>query len=114
MLPNNFGDIDFCLRAKAAGLKIVQTDEVSFLHFESQSRVADVSSYELRYFQIRWGAVSTFDDFLPSPRQIRTFTAGPQKVSAIRRALRIYLAGGHKVLASEAKNFILSKISRNR
>jgi GT2 family glycosyltransferase len=114
MLPNNFGDVDFCLRAKAAGLKIVQTEEVSFLHFESQSRVADVSSDELRYFQIRWGAVSTFDDFLPSPRQIKTFIAVSQKVSLIRRALRIYLAGGHKVLASETKNFILKRISRNR
>ena len=114
MLPNNFGDIDFCLRARAAGYKVVLTPDISFFHFESQSRITDVSADELRYFQIRWASGLTDDKFLPSPAQISNFIEVSQKTSLLRRALKIYIAEGCRGLILRTENRIMKMTSRNR
>lgn len=113
MLPNNFGDLDFCLRARGAGYKIVQTKDISFFHFESQSRVSDVSADEFRYFQIRWAANLTDDKFLPSPAQISNSIEVSQKTSLLRRTLKIYIAEGCRGLILRTVNRIMKKTSRN-
>jgi hypothetical protein len=105
MLPNNFGDVDFCLRARTAGYKIIQTGEVTFLHFESQSRVANVSADELKYFQIRWHSSLVVDNFLPTLGQISVKLGSSRSVSILRSALNIYIAQG-------SKGLILSVIQR--
>jgi GT2 family glycosyltransferase len=102
MLPNNFGDVDFCLRARTAGYKIVQTGEVTFFHFESQSRVTNVLADEFRYFQIRWASSLTIDSFLPSLGQIPVYNRKSREVSILRRALDLYIAQGGKSLILRA------------
>ena len=103
MLPNNFGDIDFCLRARAAGYKIIQTGDITFLHFESQSRVTNVAADELRYFQIRWNFSSPADNFLPSLGQIPVLTDKSRNISILRSALSLYLSQGGKAFTRRAR-----------
>jgi hypothetical protein len=113
MLPNNFGDVDFCLRARAAGYKVIQTEEVTFLHFESQSRVASVSEDELRYFQIRWHSNLSTDKFLPSLEQISVICGKSRRVSILRSALHIYMAQGYKGLILRVTQRINNNLLRD-
>ena len=113
MLPNNFGDIDFCLRARAAGYKIIQTEAVTFLHFESQSRVTNVTADEFRYFQIRWNSSSPVDNFLPSLGQIPFLSGKSRNVSILRSALSLYLSQGGNALIRRALQRIKNRLLRD-
>jgi GT2 family glycosyltransferase len=60
--PVNFNDVDYCLRLRAKGKRIVLTPHARLYHFESASRGQDDSpekagrfSRELRNLRARWG-----------------------------------------------------------
>lgn len=53
-LPNNFNDVDYCLRIRARGLRVVQANSVVLRHFESQTRRAKVAAWEAERIQARW------------------------------------------------------------
>lgn len=55
--PIEWGDIDLCLRARAAGQRVVYTPHAVLIHYESQSRGGGTSPEDLRRFHERWGAV---------------------------------------------------------
>ena len=69
-LPNNFNDVDFCLRACEAGLQIVWTPYADLIHHESASRGRDSGSAEraqvlreMAYMQEKWGEQLRNDPF---------------------------------------------------
>ena len=53
-LPNNFNDVDYCMRIRARGLGIVQANSVVLRHHESQTRRAKVAAWEAERIQARW------------------------------------------------------------
>jgi GT2 family glycosyltransferase len=55
LLPNNFNDVDFCLKLSSYGLRNIWTPYVEMYHFESKSRVNTVYSFELGVLRKRWG-----------------------------------------------------------
>jgi GT2 family glycosyltransferase len=100
MLPNNFGDIDFCLRVRAAGYNIIQSERIRFFHYESKSRIPTVAESELRFFQLRWGASLDTDEFLPPPL-LHSLDAEKLGLRMIfHRALALYKSGGSQLMIS--------------
>ncbi len=60
--PVTFNDVDYCLRVRAAGKKVLWTPFAQMLHHESASRGKDVSTMnkaraarEMNFFRSRWG-----------------------------------------------------------
>ena len=73
-LPINYGDVDFCLRARQAG-KVVLLDPASrWIHFESASRSLDGVPPELGFFQELWaqqlGGIWCTDPYVSRWRQL--------------------------------------------
>lgn len=69
-LPVAFNDVDFCLRVREAGLRVIWTPYAELFHHESLSRGAEDTpeklarfSREIRYMQRRWGAQLEHDPF---------------------------------------------------
>ena len=53
-LPLNFNDVDFCLKLRAAGHRIVWTPWASWYHFESRTRVPELAPGEYEFINERW------------------------------------------------------------
>lgn len=53
-LPNNYNDIDLCLKAWRAGYRVVWLADARAYHFESQSRQNLVHDWELEFLNNRW------------------------------------------------------------
>lgn len=69
-LPVAFNDVDFCLRARMEGYRVIFSPHAQLFHFESLSRGSDLTSKNLerylseeKYMKKRWGAVLTQDPF---------------------------------------------------
>jgi GT2 family glycosyltransferase len=60
--PLEWGDVDLCLRAGAAGLRTVYTPHSVLIHYESQSRGMGTSPADLAVFHERWGEAFTDGD----------------------------------------------------
>ncbi len=65
-----FNDVDYCLRVRQAGLRVVWTPHALLYHFESRSRGKDETptqkrraKSEVRYMSKRWGYVIRHDPF---------------------------------------------------
>lgn len=52
--PNNYQDVDLCLKLLTAGYRNVQNNQVELFHFESMSRDGRVSEDEKHRFRQRW------------------------------------------------------------
>jgi GT2 family glycosyltransferase len=68
--PINFNDVDYCLKLRAAGKRIVWTPHARLVHAESASRGFDVKRERTRQFErelaslrIRWGETLVDDPF---------------------------------------------------
>ena len=68
--PINFNDVDYCLKLRAAGKRIVFTPHAKLLHHESASRGSDRASdrrpryeRELRNLRAKWGDVLASDPY---------------------------------------------------
>jgi GT2 family glycosyltransferase len=68
--PVNFNDVDYCLKLRAAGKRIVFTPHARLLHLESASRGADTApdragrfAGELRALRARWGECLANDPY---------------------------------------------------
>ncbi|NTV94300.1 MAG: glycosyltransferase [Thiobacillus sp.] len=86
-LPIAFNDVDYCLRVREAGHKVVWTPHAELYHHESPSRGRDKSlrrrwqaSREVRYMRRRWSEVLRDDPFYnPNFSRARAdFTLDPQ------------------------------------
>lgn len=54
LFPLNFNDVDLCLKIRATGKRIVYHPFASLYHYESQTRVAEVSPVEMARIERRW------------------------------------------------------------
>ncbi len=54
-MPSNYNDVDLCLKTGSLGYRIVWTPFAELYHYESKSRVARLSEYELHTIRRRWG-----------------------------------------------------------
>jgi O-antigen biosynthesis protein len=68
--PINFNDVDYCLKLRARGQRIVFTPHAKLIHFESASRGLDLTAdrkarfeRELQNLRSRWGNVLTADPY---------------------------------------------------
>lgn len=65
-----FNDVDYCLRVREAGYRVMYTPYAKLIHYESESRGADISSQkrrrslrEAQYMRRRWAHVMQQDPF---------------------------------------------------
>ena len=68
--PVNFNDVDYCLKLRARGQRIVFTPHAKLLHLESASRGLDLAldrkarlDRELRNLRAKWGSVLAADPY---------------------------------------------------
>jgi GT2 family glycosyltransferase len=54
-----FNDVDYCLKVGERGYSVVYAPKAELIHFESQSRGAELDLSELAYFKRRWAANAT-------------------------------------------------------
>jgi GT2 family glycosyltransferase len=54
-LPNNFNDVDLCLKIQQSGRSLIWTPLARLYHFESVTRVGAVTQGEIQFIQDRWG-----------------------------------------------------------
>ncbi len=52
--PVNYNDVDYCLRLRRAGKRVVYDPDLTMLHFESSSRPSDVEAWEKDLLRERW------------------------------------------------------------
>lgn len=69
-LPLNFNDVDFCLKVRANGLRVVCTPFARLHHFESASRVPTLTDHERAYLRDHWRAAAYGDGFV-NMREVR-------------------------------------------
>ena len=62
-LPNNYNDVDFCLKVRAAGHRIVWTPWALWHHFESRTRVRGILPQERDRLDQRWHAQLVSDPY---------------------------------------------------
>lgn len=63
-LPVSLNDIDWCLRARACGYRVVYTPYARLRHYESASRGARFdANLEVKYFKARWAPVFGHDPY---------------------------------------------------
>jgi GT2 family glycosyltransferase len=54
-LPGNFNDVDFCLKVRMVGLRVVWLHDVTLYHFESLTREPAEQPFEAGLIRERWG-----------------------------------------------------------
>ena len=62
-LPLNFNDIDYCLKLRSRGHRVVYDPDTLLYHFESSSRSSAVSEWEHKFLLDRWGNVPGHDPY---------------------------------------------------
>jgi GT2 family glycosyltransferase len=63
ILPVNYNDIDYCLKMRAAGRRVVYDPDLFLYHFESSSRSTDVEDWEKDRLRDRWLPMTAVDPY---------------------------------------------------
>ena len=63
LFPVNYNDIDYCLKLRALGLRVVYDPGTLLYHFESSSRSTEVADWEKKLLIERWGPMIDPDPF---------------------------------------------------
>jgi GT2 family glycosyltransferase len=61
--PASYNDLDYCLKVRRAGYRVVATPDAVLDHFESSSRDGAVTGRELELVRRRWGRLLRDDPF---------------------------------------------------
>jgi GT2 family glycosyltransferase len=67
VFPLNYNDVDFCLKLREEGFRIVYTPHAELIHFESQSRVPVILPSERASLSRRWAYRMAHDAYLRQP-----------------------------------------------
>jgi GT2 family glycosyltransferase len=62
-LPVNYNDVDYCLKLRAAGYRVVYDPDTVLFHFESSSRASDVEDWEKEALIERWLPMTAVDPY---------------------------------------------------
>ena len=54
-LPNNFNDVDFCMKIQETGRSLIWTPLAKLYHFETTTRDTKVTEEEVEFIRNRWG-----------------------------------------------------------
>jgi O-antigen biosynthesis protein len=63
VLPVNYNDMDYCLKAYSSGRRIVYDPDTVMYHFESSSRSTEVEDWEKQQLTERWLPISATDPY---------------------------------------------------
>jgi GT2 family glycosyltransferase len=61
--PVNYNDIDYCLKLRAGGRRVVYDPDLVMHHFESSSRSSDVEEWEKAHLMSRWLPATAVDPY---------------------------------------------------
>lgn len=64
-LPVSFSDVDFCLKLRSSGARILYDPAVQLIHHETVSRSPILDPQEVSFMRERWGAELLADPYLP-------------------------------------------------
>lgn len=62
-LPVNYNDVDYCLKLRGDGRRVVYDPDLAMRHFESSSRSPDVAEWEKSALLARWGSMTDPDPY---------------------------------------------------
>jgi GT2 family glycosyltransferase len=62
-LPVNYNDVDYCLKLRAIGKRVVYDPDLVMYHFESSSRSSDVADWEKDLLLERWLSLTSPDPY---------------------------------------------------
>jgi GT2 family glycosyltransferase len=62
-LPVNYNDVDYCLKLREEGQRVVYDPDVVMYHFESSSRSSDVDEWEKDALRARWMGTTVPDPY---------------------------------------------------
>jgi GT2 family glycosyltransferase len=60
-LPVNYNDVDYCLKLRTRGMRVVYDPDTVIYHFESSSRSSEVEDWEKQALVDRWLALTAVD-----------------------------------------------------
>jgi O-antigen biosynthesis protein len=63
ILPVNYNDIDYCLKLRANGRRVLYDPDLVMYHFESSSRSTDVEEWEKDRLKDRWLPMTAVDPY---------------------------------------------------
>jgi O-antigen biosynthesis protein len=63
ILPVNYNDMDYCLKLRAQGMRVVYDPDTVLYHFESSSRSTEVEDWEKEQLRDRWLPLTTVDPY---------------------------------------------------
>jgi GT2 family glycosyltransferase len=89
VFPGNYNDVDFCLKVRESGRRIVYTPHAELFHFESQSRTPRILESEQLMLRARWPVRMRRDPYirytrplLPRRHSTNPVTVGPEAADA--------------------------------
>ncbi|HSL73195.1 MAG TPA: glycosyltransferase [Ilumatobacteraceae bacterium] len=83
-----FNDLDYCLRVRATGRRIVWSAHSTLFHFESQTRRPDADQPEIDLLYARWGAELHRDPYGNPAFAPKQAVWLPQERATLRAAIR--------------------------
>lgn len=63
ILPINYNDMDYCLKLRASGRRVVYDPDTVLYHFESSSRSMEVDDWEKEQLRDRWLPLTAIDPY---------------------------------------------------
>lgn len=83
-----FNDLDYCLRVRATGRRIVWSAHSTLFHFESQTRRPDAAQHEIDLLYRRWGQELRNDPYGNPGFEPKQAVWLPRERATLRAALR--------------------------
>jgi GT2 family glycosyltransferase len=93
-LPVNYNDMDYCLKLRTLGKRVVYDPDTVLFHFESSSRSSEVEDWEIDHLLDRWRHQTSVDPYTnPNlrhglPRLRAPFMWAPRRLPRLRRRAR--------------------------
>jgi O-antigen biosynthesis protein len=86
--PVNYNDMDYCLKLRSKGLRVVYDPDTILYHFESSSRSSEVEKWEMRQLVDRWLPLTQVDPY-SNPNLLRGAPRLSAPLAWARRRLRL-------------------------
>jgi O-antigen biosynthesis protein len=95
--PINYNDVDYCLKLREIGQRVVIDADVAMLHFESSSRSSAVAEWEMLKLLARWAPLTDPDPYsnphlhaeMPTPSSAFDWARRRPRVPTLRRPPKV-------------------------